>query len=140
MMFFKPLAALFVFALSGVSAAPVQQSPVQFLSKRDVWAPRVITPNDDTVWKVGSTVTATWDISSRPAEVTNPIGTLLLGHINADGSGGENLDVDHPLAQNFTLAAGQVSFPVPSVSPGSNYIVVLIGDSGNASDEFTITD
>jgi hypothetical protein len=32
------------------------------------------------------------DTSKRPAKVTNPIGTLLLGHIEPDGKGGENLD------------------------------------------------
>jgi hypothetical protein len=32
------------------------------------------------------------DTSKRPAKVTNPIGTLLLGHIEHDHKGGENLD------------------------------------------------
>ena len=33
------------------------------------------------------------DTSNPPAQVTNPIGTILLGHVNADGSGGENLNI-----------------------------------------------
>ena len=33
------------------------------------------------------------DTSNRPSQVTNPVGTLLLGYLNPDGSGGENLDV-----------------------------------------------
>ena len=33
------------------------------------------------------------DTSNRPSQVTNPVGTLVLGYLNADGSGGENLDV-----------------------------------------------
>jgi hypothetical protein len=64
---------------------------------------------------------------------------VLLGHLNEDGSGGENLDVANPLAQGFKLAAGTVTFPVPKVTPNDNYIVVLFGDSGNASPKFTIS-
>jgi hypothetical protein len=33
------------------------------------------------------------DTSKRPPQVSNPIGTLLLGYLESDGSGGENLDV-----------------------------------------------
>lgn len=33
------------------------------------------------------------ELSTRPQDVSNPIGTLLLGYLNPDGSGGENLDV-----------------------------------------------
>lgn len=33
------------------------------------------------------------DTSNPPSQVTNPVGTLLLGYLNPDGSGGENLDV-----------------------------------------------
>ena len=32
------------------------------------------------------------DTSNPPSQVTNPIGTILLGHLNTDGSGGENLN------------------------------------------------
>lgn len=137
MMFsFKLPAALLFFTL-GVSAAPAALSPVH-LSKRDVWAPPIITPNKSTVWCVGSKVTATWDTSKPPAQITDPTGTLFLGHLNSDGSGGENLDVDHPLADGFRLDKGKVSFQVPHVKSNSNYILVLMGDSGNASPKFTI--
>jgi hypothetical protein len=33
------------------------------------------------------------DASHPPAEITDPTGTLYLGHLNSNGSGGENLDV-----------------------------------------------
>jgi hypothetical protein len=90
------------------------------------------------------------DTSDRPSQVTNPVGTLLLGYLNSDGSGGENLDVgqlilvgtrvlfsliipcdtslslylDNPLAQNFQLDAGSVTVTVPTVAPKDSYIVV----------------
>ncbi|KAF8488659.1 hypothetical protein F5888DRAFT_1622238 [Russula emetica] len=137
MIFISPVALLFSLAISmSASAAPIVLSS---LSERDVWAPPVINPTTGTIWKIGSDQTVTWDTSNPPSQVTNPIGTLLLGYLNADGSGGENLDVDNPLAQNFQLAAGSVTITVPKVEPNDNYIVALIGDSGNISNEFTIT-
>lgn len=41
-------------------------------------------PSDLFVWNRNT--------ANPPAEVTDPTGTLLLGFINSDGSGGENLD------------------------------------------------
>jgi len=137
MIFSFKLPAALLFVALGVSAAPAALSPVH-LSKRDVWSPPITTPNKSTVWCIGSEVTATWDTSNAPAEITNPTGTLFLGHLNGDGSGGENLDVDHPLANGFPLSQGKVSFEVPNVKPRNNYIVVLMGDSGNASQKFKI--
>jgi len=99
--------------------------------------PPIITPDSETVWCVGEKVTVTWDTSNRPKEITNPKGELLLGHVNSDGSGGENL-APKSLAKNFLLAHGQISFVVPDVAPNNDYIVVLVGDSGDASQEFTI--
>ena len=34
------------------------------------------------------------------------------------------LHLDYPLVEDFPLDDGQVSFDVPNVPPGSNYIVV----------------
>jgi hypothetical protein len=175
MIFTSPVALLFSLAItmSVSTAAPIVLSSV---SERDVWAPKVTSPNAGTVWPVGSSQTVTWyveialpyrygvralfsfnvdprsrlcdrDTSNRPSQVTNPKGTLLLGHLNDDGSGGENLDVgqliffsntgsifayhttrhlylDHPLADGFQLDAGSVPVTVPSVDPKNNYIVV----------------
>jgi len=114
------------------------QIAVQQISKRDVWVPPVTEPTSDTIWQIGTTATVTWDASDPPQEITNPEGTLLLGFLLPNGTGGENLDVDNPLAQKFPLADGEVSFQVPSVDPGCHYIVALIGDSGNISPQFTI--
>ena len=86
------------------------------------------------------------DTSTRPGQVSNPVGSVVLGFIQPDGSGGENLDIgqlielkymfefrlsqghvtlliDNPLAQGFQLDDGQVTFTVPSVPTKNNYIV-----------------
>ncbi|KAH9955131.1 hypothetical protein BC827DRAFT_1142030 [Russula dissimulans] len=132
------LSTVLLVSVLGVFAAPVF-NPIR-ISSRDVWAPQIFEPSSDTTWVVGSTATATWDTSNPPAQITNPQGTLVLGHLNSDGSGGENLDLDNPLAQGFDLHDGSVTFDVPDVEPNNNYIVALIGDSGNISQNFTISD
>ncbi len=43
------------------------------------------------------------DTSNQPSQVTNPTGTLLLGFSNADGSGGENLDISQFLTRTRVL-------------------------------------
>ncbi|KAI0050994.1 hypothetical protein FA95DRAFT_1535418 [Auriscalpium vulgare] len=105
-------------------------------SKRDIWTPPVTYPKKGTSWSAGDTVTVTWDASNPPSRITNPTGQLLLGYLDSKGS--ENLDLEHPLAEDFPLSNGKVSFHVPSVPARSNYIVVLMGDSGNASPTFKI--
>ncbi|KAF8262565.1 hypothetical protein EI94DRAFT_1688015 [Lactarius quietus] len=142
MMMFRIPAALLLLTF-GASAAPAlrfepQQIAVQPQGKREVWAPPILCPTSGTVWQTGSTVTVTWNTSTRPPQVSNPTGTLLLGYLLPGGQGGENLDVDNPLANNFPLDAGEIDFEVPDVDPMTTYIVALIGDSGNISPEFTI--
>ncbi|KAI0688703.1 hypothetical protein BC835DRAFT_1284152 [Cytidiella melzeri] len=108
------------------------------LTTRDVWDPKILTPGTLTVWKRGSTVTVTWDTSNAPQHPTNTQGTIYLGHVQT-GETNEHLDTAHPLAQGFSLAEGTVQVQVPSdVSPGADYIIVLMGDSGNRSPTFRI--
>jgi hypothetical protein len=49
-----------------------------------------------------------------------------------------NLQMDSPLAEGFRLRAGKQEITVPSVPQRNDYIVVLMGDSGNQSPTFTI--
>ncbi|KAI0044103.1 hypothetical protein FA95DRAFT_1562597 [Auriscalpium vulgare] len=107
------------------------------LAKRDVIDPHITSPTAQTIWNVGDKVTVTWDTSEIPPASSNSSGMLLLGFQTSDS---ENLDLDHPLADGFKLVDGSVSFNVPDVAPKTNYIVVLFGDSGNASPQFSITD
>ncbi|KAH9168437.1 hypothetical protein EDB89DRAFT_2099733, partial [Lactarius sanguifluus] len=104
------------------------------LVKRIVVSPHITSPSASTTWNVGDKVTVTWDTSSIPPP-GNFTGQLLLGFLTHEG---ENLDIDHPLAQDILLSTGSVQITVPNVPVGTNYIVVLFGDSGNASPQFTI--
>ncbi|KAJ3567550.1 hypothetical protein NP233_g6294 [Leucocoprinus birnbaumii] len=103
-------------------AAPIQQ--------RDVWVPKILTPTADTVWSVGEQVTVTWDTSNPPKQITNRIGFILLR------SG--TFETPVVLAGNFDVLDGHATFKVPQVLNGSDYSVVLFGDSGNWSDSFPI--
>ncbi|KAN0118572.1 hypothetical protein V8E52_004995 [Russula decolorans] len=119
----------YAIALQLVHALPVM--------KRDVIDPPITSPTAETVWIPGSIQLVTWDTSLVPSNGTFP-GMLVLGNqtITPDS---ENLDFYHPLATNFSLLDGSVNVTCPNVSPGNNYIVVLFGDSGNASPLFTIS-
>ncbi|KAF9169081.1 hypothetical protein BGX21_004869 [Mortierella sp. AD011] len=98
--------------------------------------PHITSPRKGAVWKTNSYQTVHWDTKGiKGSEAT---GTLLLGY--REGSSlNEHLDTEHPLAKGFDLKNGRVEIRVPDVDPRKRYIVVLLGDSGNASPEFRIT-
>lgn len=48
------------------------------------------------------------------------------------------LYADDPLATGFPITMGRAEITVPSVTTRNSYILVLFGDSGNASPRFTI--
>ncbi|KAF8192125.1 hypothetical protein BJ912DRAFT_962909 [Pholiota molesta] len=133
MKMFAPLQSLV--AAVALCALCVQGSP---LARRDVIAPKITSPNAGSVWPVGSTQTVTWDTSNFPpvSQITNIMGKVILGQ---DANNSLNLDFDHPLAQNFNLTDGSVQITVPTVAPADNYLIVLFGDSGNTSPDFSIT-
>ncbi|KAF7979795.1 hypothetical protein HWV62_40844 [Athelia sp. TMB] len=113
-------------ALSLVSAAPLS------LDTRDVYAPPVTYPHSGTVWKVGDKYTVTWDASNPPKQITNKIGEIYLRR-------GDTTILDKPLAKGFSILKGHQEITVPEdVKAGSDYRVVLFGDSGNWSEKFTI--
>ncbi|KAF5382306.1 hypothetical protein D9757_008474 [Collybiopsis confluens] len=122
--------------LSCLFLSLVQALPTMF--QRDVVDPPITSPTASTVWHSGDTVTVTWDTSNiNASQLTSPNGMLVLGWM-ANPTDSEHLMLDPPLAKNFPLIAGNVSFTVPSVVTRTNYIVVLFGDSGNISPTFTI--
>ncbi|KAF9646286.1 hypothetical protein BDM02DRAFT_255343 [Thelephora ganbajun] len=125
MKFTTTLAAL-LSASTIILAAPVN------LAARDVWAPKILYPTTNTVWHVGETHHVKWALDQKPVNVTNPIGTVFL-------SKNGRLDIDHPLAKGFNLTDGKVLVTIAKDTvPGSDYAVVLLGDSGNASPTFKI--
>jgi len=109
------------------------------LTMRDVFSPHITSPDAKSVWPVGTTQTVTWETKDIPpdSQLTNPNGKVVLGHLGP--TGGLNLQLDNPLAQDFKLRLGQVQITVPTVPPRDDYIIVLFGDSGNASPAFAIT-
>ena len=59
----SPVALLFSLALGmSASAAPVVFN--SHLSPRIIWSPKIITPNDETVWQTGSEATVTWYVEN----------------------------------------------------------------------------
>ncbi|KAJ6525282.1 hypothetical protein DFH09DRAFT_996190 [Mycena vulgaris] len=114
------LCLFFLFSL--ILAAP--------LGTRTVFDPPILNPTADSVWTVGEVETVTWNATGIPAGVT---GMIMLGFLTPDS---EHLSVT--LASGFNLTDEKVNVTVPAVVSRTNYIVVLFGDSGNASPEFTI--
>ncbi|KAK1226267.1 hypothetical protein PQX77_010740 [Marasmius sp. AFHP31] len=101
-----------------------------------VHRPRIIQASIGARWQRGQTRTVSWDTSDLPREKENATGTLLLGFLEESD---ENLDIDHPLADNFPLKKGFVTFTVPKHLERKNgYIVALLGDSGNISGPFAV--
>ncbi|OCH86865.1 hypothetical protein OBBRIDRAFT_796737 [Obba rivulosa] len=135
-MFANKLAAslLALAAAASVSASPATFIPVA--PKEDiVFSPHITEPTAGQIWPVGTNQTVTWDTSAIPAEGANQTGLLLLGYQANDS---ENLDISHPLAAGFPISAGEINITVPNVTMRTDYIVVLFGDSGNVSPQFTI--
>jgi len=119
----------FLFAFVFALAALLNAHPVS-LTARDVYVPEILTPVAGETWVIGSETQVTWNVSSPPAQITNPVGQILLRK--------GNLTQNLTLAGNFSILAGNVSFIVPSVTPDNDYSVVLFGDSGNFSPVFSI--
>jgi len=115
--------AIFAVLFAGAAAA------VPVLKKRDVFVPPVLYPTTGTVWTKGETHTVTWSLADAPVNITNKYGEILLRQ--------GDLTTPVILANNFSILDGQVEIVVPWVEPG-NYSIVLFGDSGNFSPEFTI--
>ncbi|KAJ4497100.1 hypothetical protein C8R41DRAFT_736494, partial [Lentinula lateritia] len=117
-----------VFAL----LALIHAHPVSLIA-RDVYVPEILTPIAGDTWVIGNTESVTWNVSSPPAQITNPVGQILLrkGDLTQNG-------MCMTLAGNFSILTGNVSFIVPSVTPDDDYSIVLFGDSGNFSPVFSI--
>ncbi|KAI9484657.1 hypothetical protein BDB00DRAFT_878558 [Zychaea mexicana] len=103
-----------------------------------VWNAPIIVPNETTVWQAGQNYTVEWNTTTSwgqpiPENVT---GIIKLGYLE-DGYADEHLYWD--LASGFPLNSGGHNISLPSdLKTMSNYIIVLMGDSGNASPKFTI--
>ncbi|KIY73054.1 hypothetical protein CYLTODRAFT_342821 [Cylindrobasidium torrendii FP15055 ss-10] len=114
--------------LSAVSATLGAVSLVS-AAALDVYSPKVTSPKLADIWVSGTQADVTWDTSDAPKHITNSKGYVYL---RKDGSTDPTA-----LAEGFNITDGSVSVTVPEVDMGS-YQIVLMGDSGNFSPEFTI--
>ncbi|TFK71399.1 hypothetical protein BDN72DRAFT_895644 [Pluteus cervinus] len=120
-----------IFGLAGflaVSSASVISAQPQ---RRDVWNPRVLYPNSQTTWQPKDFHNVTWSLADEPAQITNPIGFITVQQVG----GTETIPLI--IQNNFELTAGRVEVQVPWLFPGQ-YQLILFGDSGNLSENFTI--
>ncbi|RPD66562.1 hypothetical protein L226DRAFT_550491 [Lentinus tigrinus ALCF2SS1-7] len=99
------------------------------LEQRDVYVPPVLYPHKGTVWYKGQRHNVTWDNSDPPKSISNGAMIILRK--------GET-ETPLILAKDFDLRAGRTEITVPWVLEGDDYSVVLFGDSGNWSEDFTI--
>ncbi|CAL1695562.1 unnamed protein product [Somion occarium] len=120
-------------ALSASASPLSEKRDANFAS--DVWDPKITKPSFGTIWKVGTNQTIAWDTAGIPESALDTRGVIYLGHLQGDS---EHLDIAHPLASGFTYRDGSVSVTVPSVDTRLDYIVALLGDSGNISPKFMI--
>ncbi|KAI0748736.1 hypothetical protein C8Q80DRAFT_756086 [Daedaleopsis nitida] len=121
MMFTAPLVVLAAIC-NVVYAAPSAEAG-------NVWAPVITYPHHGTIWYTGQRHNVTWDASHPPMNLTNSTGEIWLR------KSGVNTKV---LAQGFNLTLGRIEVTVPSVKSGTNYKLVLYGDSSNTSQNFAI--
>lgn len=125
------LLALSAALLAGLATAAPYSKPHELV----VWRPKIIYPVGEIDWQVGEPANVTWDTTDMPPNVTNLNGTILLGHPDEES---EHLNSTHPLAKGFSLKDGVVYFTVPEVEERWDYVVALLGDSGNLSPAFHI--
>jgi len=137
MQFFTALLSALVLAVS-TNATPVHVAERTDLTELIVVVPQITSPVQGDIWRVNSTQTVTWNTSNIPESGKNNTGHILLGYVDGNSTS-ENLDFIHPLAAGFLLTAGCQNVTVPDVLPRTTYMIILLGDSGNTSPEFSIT-
>ncbi|CAO3681228.1 unnamed protein product [Umbelopsis ramanniana] len=103
-----------------------------------VYTPKVTSPNSTSVWQAGRRYAVTWDVNSAGVPIPDDEQAMLyLGYIENNDQYNEHLF--WKLASGFKLNTGHQEVVIPrDVKTRNSYIMVLIGDSGNASPQFTI--
>ncbi|KAI0032562.1 hypothetical protein K488DRAFT_17905, partial [Vararia minispora EC-137] len=103
-----------------------------------VVTPSFVEPAGGESYPAGSNQVAMWSTESITGEAQNYTGVLYLGYATADSTS-EHLDISHPLAYGFRLTDGQVEYTIPkNTTVRDTYFLVLVGDSGNTSPQFSI--
>ncbi|KAI8879922.1 hypothetical protein K501DRAFT_287140 [Backusella circina FSU 941] len=103
--------------------------------------PKISTPNAATKWRAGESYTVKWDTTFFNGEEEQDIpdnysGALKLGYLVGNDLN-EHLYWD--LASGFKLNSGSQTITLPDdLETKRDYIIVLMGNSGNASPRFFI--
>jgi len=118
------VSALFLLVLVNARPAAID------VEARDVYVPPVLYPHAGTVWNFGERHNVTWSTADPPVNITNSKGLILLRK--------SGIATPLILANGFSILLGRIEVAVPWVLDGSDYQVVLFGDSGNFSPNFTI--
>ncbi|KAK7469374.1 hypothetical protein VKT23_003849 [Stygiomarasmius scandens] len=129
--------AVLYFAVLFVSVAQVLASPMSLMRRHELvaWAPHIKTPVKNSTWHLNTMQNVTWDVSDIPEQKRHKNGTLVLARPTQES---ENLDLERPLAEDFPLHLGYVSFFLANRTTGEGFAVCLMGDSGDLSELFTI--
>jgi hypothetical protein len=120
---------LFAFLLSMTSAIVIN--------------PHITTPNSGTKWRAGGSFIVKWDTTYFDGTGQVPIpdgfkGTIKLGYLEDGDEYNEHLQWGD-LATGFALNSGAQRITLPAdLETKTSYIIVLMGNSGNASPKFTI--
>ena len=109
------------------------------MEKRIVYNPPVTTPASKQVWYAGREEVVKWQVDQDkiPAEANNFKVTIKLGYIPKNGEGGYNLKWTLAKGINITDEEAEVTLP-SDLQTRDDYIIVVMGDSGNRSMKFTI--
>ncbi|KAJ6478131.1 hypothetical protein C8R47DRAFT_984479, partial [Mycena vitilis] len=83
-----------------------------------------------TVWGIMGTYNVTWDVTDPPPHITNSAVEIFLVD---DGM------LISRCAKDIDIRLGIYQITVPVVLPGSDYQILVAGDSGNLSPKFTIS-
>ncbi|KAI8337409.1 hypothetical protein BC941DRAFT_425186 [Chlamydoabsidia padenii] len=110
------------------------------LSLAIVLNPTITSPTADSKWRAGDTRSITWDTENVAGGPIPPgtRGSIKLGYLDPKDSPNEHLFWDLGSVDDLTKGSQQVTLP-GDLETKRSYIIVLMGDSGNASPEFTIT-
>lgn len=109
------------------------------LAKRIVYNPPVTNPVAKQVWHAGREETVKWTVDQEkiPATANNFKVTIKLGYLPKNGEGGYNLK--WTLAKNIPITEEEAEVTLPKdLQTRDDYIIVVMGDSGNRSKKFTI--
>ncbi|KAF5388910.1 hypothetical protein D9757_005060 [Collybiopsis confluens] len=126
MQFTLSIASALIAAFSAASASPMLAHRAQL----DVFSPNITAPTASSVWTLGGQYNVTWITTNAPDNISNGASVVL---------GNNTRLTSRKLAQGFDLRQGWVTVTCPDdIFPGNAYSIILFGDSGDQSAQFSV--